>query len=338
MAEETPRIATDIDFEKVGKQTSYLNVAISTNESAYGTVTVPITIIKNGTGPTIYCSGGVHGDEYEGPIVLRKIMRQLEPSQVNGRIIIIPSVNLPAVLAGERCSPIDGLNLNRVYPGSPNGSITMTIAHYVCNAILPLCDIQVDLHSGGKTLQYIPCVIMTANPDKERHDKIFEAMKAFGAPIGLINVSLDDTGTLDSVCAEFDILKLETELGGGGIVSRDNVALAETGMMNLFKHFGIVEGEIVTPEQQNREPMRLMSVPDARCYVMSPDDGLYEPFVELDDTVEAGQPIGQVHYIQHINKDPWVTHTERSGVVLCKRPPGKASRGDNVAIIGQNLT
>ena len=69
------RIGTDIDFDKDGKQQSYLRVPISTNSSAYGTVPIPITAVKQGKGPTILITGGVHGDEYEGPIALSKLAR-----------------------------------------------------------------------------------------------------------------------------------------------------------------------------------------------------------------------------------------------------------------------
>lgn len=327
------RITTDIDFESDGKQTSFLAVPNSTNDSAYGTVTIPITVIKNGDGATILFTGGVHGDEYEGPVALMKLARTLQPEQIRGRVIVIPCLNMPALLAGERCSPIDGLNLNRVFPGERNGTITMTIAHYVAEVLCPLTDIQVDLHSGGKTLQYIPCVGMIECPDKDRDARTFDAVTAFGAPISLRDKLLDNTGLLSGVFEDKGIISLGAELGGAGMVSKEAMRIADRGVINLLKHFGIVDGEIAAPEC----PTRVVSIADLECYVMAPDDGLYEPFVELADPIESGRPIGQVHYPQHSDKEPWLTYAPRSGFLLCKRPPGWVKRGDNVAILAQDL-
>ena len=333
MSDEPTRVSCDIDFDKDGRQASYLAVANSVNESAYGTVTIPIYQFKNGDGPTIFFSGGVHGDEYEGQVALRKLAQSLDVENIRGRIIILPSMNLPSALAGKRLSPIDDLNLNRIFPGKADGSITETIAHYVCAVLLPLCDIQVDLHSGGATLDYIPCIIMNEQPtDKEREIKTHEALMAFGAPVALIAKNLDATGLFEFECDRRGILNLNAELGGAGMVRKSIVEIAETGIRNLLVHFDFEEGEIVAPEAMGREPSRLMKIPDLDHFVMAPDDGLYEPFIELGDVVEAGQAIGQVHYLQHTEKAPWVAHSKVSGTLINKRPPGKVSRGDNVAI------
>ena len=334
---DVSRVATDVDYEKDGKQVSYLGVPISTDDSAYGTVTVPITVLKNGTGPTVYLSGGVHGDEFEGPIALMKLARRLQATEVQGRIIITPCLNLPAVMAGKRCSPMDGLNLNRVFPGEPNGSVTMTIAHYVSAVLLPLCEIQIDLHSGGNTLDFIPFVQMIRSRDKDLERATLKACKVFGTPIGLLTTELDPAGNLETVCDEFGVMTIQSELGGGGTVSKTNVGYAETGASNLLKYFGVIEGEIVTPEHQGRPPMRLMQFRDTSSYVMSPDDGLFEPFFELGEGCEQGTAIGQVHYPHHVDKEPWVVSATCDGTLLSKRPPGIVRRGDNVAIIAQDL-
>ena len=334
---EPSRVVAAIDFENNGKQVSYLPIPISTDDSAYGTITIPITVIKNGDGPTIYLSGGVHGDEFEGPIALMKLARTLQASDVQGRIIITPCLNLPAVMAGKRCSPMDGLNLNRVFPGDPNGSVTEVIAYYVSSVLLPLCDVQIDLHSGGNTLDFIPFVQMIRSRDKDLERRTLEACKVFGTPIGLLTTELDPGGNLETICDELGVMTIQSELGGGGSVSKTNVGYAETGALNLLKYFAVIGGDIVTPESQGRAPMRLMQFRDTSSYVMSPDDGLFEPFFELGDSCVAGEPIGQVHYPHHIEKVPWPVHATCDGTVLSKRPPGIVRRGDNVAIIAQDL-
>ena len=339
MAQSDAPILTTVDYDKAGKQISFLGFPCSTNESAYRTVTVPIAVIKHGSGPTVLLTAGVHGDEYEGQVALMKLARSLDPGEVQGRVIIAPCLNLPAVLARQRLSPIDGLNLNGVYPGAPDGTVTQLIAHYVNTVLLAMANVHVDLHSGGTTLEYIPCVLFYdwGNPagDKDRERKILAAMKVFGAPVALLDRALDYTGNPALICAERGIVNLGTELGGAGIVSKQVVHIAERGVMNLLKHFGLVEGEIITPEQEGEPPSRLVEIMDPECYVMAPDDGIYEPFVELGDAIATGQAIGQVHYPADIDKAPRLVHAQRAGMLLGRRPPAGVERGDNVAIIAQ---
>ena len=84
---------------------------------------VPITVIKNGDGPTALMTGANHGDEYEGPIALQELAATLKPADVTGRVIIVPFFNYPAFRAGTRTSPIDRGNLNRLFPGKPAGPV-----------------------------------------------------------------------------------------------------------------------------------------------------------------------------------------------------------------------
>src|ERR1700751_4902338 len=126
-----PTLRATVDFERAGKQTGFIQVPHSAHEDAWGVIPVPIAVIANGRGPTVILEGGNHGDEYEGPIALGELIRDLDPTHIAVRLIIVPSINLPAVLAGYRTSPLDGLNLNRSFPGDPLGSPTRQIAAFV---------------------------------------------------------------------------------------------------------------------------------------------------------------------------------------------------------------
>ena len=75
--------------------------------------------------------GGNHGDEHEGPIVIGELARDLDPGEIQGRLILMPANNVHAVIASRRTSPIDGLNFNRTFPGDPEGTITQQISAYV---------------------------------------------------------------------------------------------------------------------------------------------------------------------------------------------------------------
>ena len=331
------RISSDIDFDKTGKQVSYLAVPESSNESAYGTVTIPIAVINNGAGPTLLLTGGVHGVENEAPVALINTLRDLEAEAVQGRLIIIPSLNLPAAMAGLRCSPIDGLNLNRVFPGKRDGTITEMIAHYVCEVILPMVDVVFDIHSGGTTLEYIPEVSMYLCEDPKRQQKSFELVKAFGAPICMVDQVLDETGQFSSVANERGIVNITAEMGGAGRVDPTHVAITHNGVRNVMIHLGMIEGEIMSAVDQGRSGTRYAEIIDLDGYVMCPEPGLYEPFVSLGDEITAGDSIGQIHFVDNLDKAACPVYASRSGFLLCNRPPGRVARGDNIAIVAQDL-
>ena len=142
---------TSIDFQKPGKQQGFMQVPYSHNLSGWANVMIPITTVANGIGPTVLILGGNHGDEYQGQIAAMKIARELTPDMVTGRIILIPSLNFPAARAATRLSPLDGMNMNRAFPGDPEGSATSQIAHFLTNVLFPLSDVVIDIHSGLKS-------------------------------------------------------------------------------------------------------------------------------------------------------------------------------------------
>lgn len=109
------QIYTEIDYAKTGKQLGHLEVPTSTNSAGWANQYLPVCVVKNGEGPTALIFGGNHGDEYEGPVTLVNLARWLDPAQVEGRVILVPMLNRPAVAAGTRLSAVDGRNMNRSY-------------------------------------------------------------------------------------------------------------------------------------------------------------------------------------------------------------------------------
>ena len=145
----------------------YLGVSHSDNAHAYGIIPVPIVCIRNGYGPTVLITAGNHGDEHEGPLIVRRLLNSLDTSSVSGCIIMMPALNYPAVLADTRVSPIDAGNMNRAYPGSADGTPTFSIAHFVESVLLPKCDAALDLHSGGKASEFLPCAFLVRSGSRE---------------------------------------------------------------------------------------------------------------------------------------------------------------------------
>ena len=330
---EVSKISTEADFGRDGKQIAYLKIPNSTNASGWGSLLMPITVIKNGEGPTVLFTGGNHGDEYEGPLALTKLSLELKPEQVRGRVIILPGLNFPALLAGTRLSPIDGRNMNRVFPGDRNGTITLMIAHYVYTKLLPLADVVIDIHSGGSSMIFAPCVVMHHLEDAEPMRRTLEAVMHFGTPLTLVLRELDNVGMLDTAVEAMGKIFISTELGGGAFVTPETVRLTDTGVMNMLKHFGLVEGEIVTPESQGRPPTRLMEVPESGGFLMALSDGLYEPLVEVGEEVDAGTPLGRIYSLSNFGSDPIVVKAQCSGVLITRAGRGQVRRGDTIVVI-----
>src|SRR4029079_2883822 len=122
-------------------------------------------VINNGDGPRILLTGGTHGDEYEGQVVLTRLIGQMRAEDIRGRLIVIPALNTPAAIAGTRVSPLDEGNLNRAFPGDPNGGPTWKIADYVQNHLVPMIYVWGDFHCGGASLTYRPHASTHFSPD-----------------------------------------------------------------------------------------------------------------------------------------------------------------------------
>ena len=330
------RITTTVDFEKNGLQTGFLRLPHSVHESAYGWIPIPVVSIKNGKGPTVLLNSGNHGDEYEGQVTLMKLIRELKPAQIRGRIIFLPAANFPAASAGRRTSPIDGGNLNRSFPGEANGTPTKMIAHYIDTVILPLCDYAFDLHSGGSSLMYIPSALGTIiKGETKRNAKTLELLKVFGAPIGYVatqsSQSMGGELTLSASAARRGVFTLATEMGGSGTVTPAALKIAGGGVRRILKHIGVVPGLKVAPPP----PTRLMEIAGPDYFVYTPEGGgVFEPLVELGDTIKKGQPAAAIHFSHTPWRKPEVVRFERDGVVLCKRIPGRTERGDCLFHLG----
>ncbi|WP_219988702.1 succinylglutamate desuccinylase/aspartoacylase domain-containing protein [Leucothrix pacifica] len=210
----TNPISATIDFDKDGIQHGFLRLPHSTNESAWGSIMIPITQFKNGDGPTALLSGANHGDEYEGPIALYSFAARERFDDLQGRVIIVPAMNYPAFCAGTRVSPIDGLNMNRIYPGQAKGTVTPVIADYFSQTLLPMADYVLDIHSGGKTLDFVPFAACHVLEDKAKKARCIAAMRAFGAPYELKMVEIDTAGLYDTQVESMGKVFVTTELGG----------------------------------------------------------------------------------------------------------------------------
>jgi N-alpha-acetyl-L-2,4-diaminobutyrate deacetylase len=332
-----PKVGISIDIDADGKQFGHLSIPHSRNDSGWGAVHLPIVSIKNGNGPTVTLTGGNHGDEYEGPIALLKLVRALDPARMHGRVIVIPTLNHPAVMGGMRVSPIDGVNMNRAFPGKRDGSVTQMIAHFVQEKILTRCDALFDIHSGGKTMMFSPFACYHRLADEALTQRAKAAVEAMAAPISLELVELDAEGMIDTSVEDMGKVFVGTELGGGGTSTTETVAIAETAVRNLLAHLGVIDEAPLTREARGLLPSRTMHMPDPGCYLIADDGGLYEALVDLNAEVKEGDPIGQIHFPDRPERPPVVYRAGTSGTVIGRSHKVLVGPGDFLALIAHDL-
>ncbi len=318
------RLSADIDLLADGKAHGFVRVPHAVHRSAYGWIPIPIVRIKNGDGPSVLMQAGTHGDEWEGQIGLGNLLRALEPKDLKGRLVILPSANFPAAMAGQRTSPIDEGNLNRLYPGDAEGTITQQIAYWIEHALLPGFDYSFDFHSGGSSLAYIPSALAPRHEDPARMQKVIGMLKAFGAPVSYIAAAPQGGGrTFTSASARQGVVSMGTELGGGGLVTPASLKVAEDGMRRVLAHIGLLQGPVPAAS-----PTRLTEIGGDDYYVYASDGGLFEPLVDLGAEVKAGQPAARIHFHHTPWREPDLLTFKRAGLVLCKRVPARCERGD----------
>jgi N2-acetyl-L-2,4-diaminobutanoate deacetylase len=321
---------TDLDFDRGGKQIGHLFLPHSPHDDAWGVVPIPICVIKNGSGPTVLLQSGNHGDEYEGPIALGHLIRDLDPMRIQGRLIIVPAINTPAVAAGQRVSPVDGKNLNRCFPGDATGTATEQIADYVSGILFPLADAFIDLHSGGSSLDIVPSAIIEPAPDAALMRRNINAALAFDAPMTVVLNNLGDPRTSTASSVRAGLTTVGTEMGGGGTVSANALSVCKRGIHNFLAHLGVMPaGDDAVLERHTQ----VMQIPGPPAYVYATAAGVFEPLHANGTVVQAGEPAGQIHCLTMPGRPPETLRYQISGVVFGHRQPGRVEPGNCCMVV-----
>ena len=324
-------IQPTIPLDEDGKRHGFLRLPYSRDDSAWGSVMIPITVIKNGDGPTALLTGANHGDEYEGPVALQELTVTLEPEDITGRVIIVPAFNYPAFRAARRTSPIDWRNLNRTFPGRPDGTVTEKIADYFNRTLVPMADIALDFHSGGKTLDFLPFAAAHVLDDKEQEAACVAAMEAFNAPYSVMMLEIDKVGMYDTAVEDQGKVFVSTELGGGGTATAKSIAIAKKGARNLLIHAGILSGEM------ELGPTKRLGQPDGECFTFAESDGLIEPTRDLGDPVTRGDVVARIWPVDRTGVAPVDCYAHIDGIVTTRHFPGLVKVGDCVAVVSLEL-
>ena len=319
-----------IDLDRPGKQEGSVQLNHSDDRHAYGVIPIPIGVVAadNG-GPTVLLTAGNHGDEYEGIVILQRLFHDLDPSRIRGRVIIMPSLNLPAVRAYRRTSPLDGANMNRVFGSQDISGPTREIARFVEETLITQSDYAIDLHSGGKMCEFSPCGYIYGAGDRKRLQSKLTAAHRFGAKYTVVVEG--SQGSLSAAGERAGIIMLSAELGGGRI-HRENIKIGYKGTINALAGWGFLDH---APEETETNFVQSGS---ASSSVMSPVSGVFEPLTDVGEHISAGDLVGRIHPLDALDQPVTSVNTQGSGIIIGQRTQACVERGDFLLHLGHPVS
>lgn len=246
-----------------------------------------IQIEGHAGGPRLTLLAGVHGCEYAGMAALREFIAEIDTAALNGTITAVPVVNLPAYMSRTPfVVPADGKNLNRSFPGRPEGTYSEVLAHHVFERFIRGADYLIDLHSGDVPEAIEPLVVY-------EESAVGEAARRIALAYGTEHVIMQPAaarvaaGTTSAAAADAGVPAITAEAGGNGVVERRAVAIHLRGLRNVVATLGML------PYDVERAP-RQVEHDRGWSWIYAPVGGWWQPLAELGRHVEKGEVLGRV--------------------------------------------
>jgi uncharacterized protein len=293
---------------------------------------IPITIIRGARpGPVLALIAGVHGSEYAPILAMQALPPKLDPKTLEGTVLVVHVANPPSFLARTIYYGPDGKNLNRVFPGKADGTISERIAHVLTTQVIERADVVIDIHCGDNNESLIPYTGYAADaPDPSLSERSRELALAFG--IEHINRNRrsrpveQNAGTyLQTVSVDRGKTTLAVESGELGRPAPEDVARIERGVMSVLRHLKMIDGE----------PGRVAHprFVDRRQVVTGPATGIFYPRVGRGDTVDKDQVLGRITDFH--GREMHVVHAPFAGTVFYVVATPPIQEGEPIAMIGQ---
>lgn len=331
----TKHVSVAIDWKKEGKQVGDIRVQWSDNLVPLGYHSVPIVYFNQGKGPKILLIGGVHGDEFEGPSSLMRLVQDIEPKKVTGKIIIIPALNRPAISVSERNSHLDGKNLNRVFPGKENGTPTDLISYHIEKVVLPDCDVVIDLHSGGKAYYFSPCTLVTDVADQDVLQASLAMAREFALPTLWKLGEHNDDRSVNSAAARNSVPMIAAELGGGGGSSPQWTNASVEGLYRCLKHLGVYDAMSSKDVVAGKRIERTVQTMDLKHSLNAPGRGLFDRMCKAGTYIQKGDIAGYFHWLEEPERPSLTLQFPTSGFILAHINRGMVNRGELLYLITQ---
>ena len=329
-----------IDFDRPGKH--HYQIAFHL-DSAWGYSLVPLTVVnglRQGQARTdgVAVFGGTHGNEYEGQIAVKRLCSELDESEITGRILLIPQLSESACRAHTRISPLDGVNMNRAFPGKARGSISYRIADFVKRYLFPKAGVVIDIHSGGNEAVFALCSSLHRVPDPEQQRSMVQVAKLFDTPFVFLYSRQMASGLLSDEAEDEGKIAIGGEFGFAEGATPTGIRHAFEGVRNVLRHFGMLPGDPQPIDPERGRPPRLVAAPDLTDYIPCPRDGIWEPAVVAGMDVAQGQVIGRIHDFNDHTSPSLPVYAHRAGVVIAMYFPSVCRKGLTLFVIAQDAS
>ncbi|WP_405221112.1 succinylglutamate desuccinylase/aspartoacylase family protein [Lentisalinibacter sediminis] len=259
---------------------SYQRLSWSATELFEGIPVDTPVLVMNGRypGPVLCLTAAVHGDELNGIEIVRRVLHDLDPQKLSGAVIGVPIVNLQAFRRGSRYLP-DRRDLNRYFPGNPDGSAASRIAHSFFTSIVRHCDALVDLHTGSFDRANLPQLRADL-----RDPGVVTLTQGFGATVIINSIPAD--GTLRQAATDAGIPTVTLEAGGPSRLETEEVSHGVKGIETLLNTLGMVRKVSLWGDP---EPVYYRST-----WVRANRGGILLSEVDLGRRVSAGDLLGTI--------------------------------------------
>lgn len=250
------------------------------------TVQIPLAVVHGAApGPRVAVTAGIHGAEYVSIAALRRVVMGLDPARVSGSIVAVLTAN-PAAFAKRSIyvNPIDGVNLNRVFPGKADGGPTERLARWITGTVIAGSDVYVDMHCGdmNEALVSFTGIEEIGDPEVDRRTRALA--EAYGLQYMVVGPS---PGMTTGTAASLGISAVLGEVGGQGRWPEADVALHAAGFQRLLKAAGLIDEAPASPAFET-------TVLRNEAWMRASATGYWHPAVEVGQPVRAGDPLGEV--------------------------------------------
>jgi N-alpha-acetyl-L-2,4-diaminobutyrate deacetylase len=330
-----------LDLDSPGRRDYWI---ILEHDSTWGEHYIPLTVWvgpEAEPGKGLVAFGSNHGNEYEGAVALKKLLREIAIEDVRGRIILVPVLNPAAFWCGQRESrEDDGVNLNRAFVDGAGSTpalsgITHRIAALVREYIWPRVHVVLDIHAGGEPARFALCTSFHPLDDPEQTQLIHETAAGFGTPFTLIYQNATP-GLLPLEAERLGKITVGSELGWGEAVSEDGVRFARQGVLSAAIRHRQLRSVRETAQPGVHKP-RLVSCVADECTIRAPYAGHYEPLLPCGTRVERGHIVGLLHDFARIDEEPLAIKAGVDGYVIAEAWHAPVRQGYRVLVVGSEV-
>lgn len=279
---------------------------------------IPFGVVEGAEpGPCLLVTAGVHGSEYCSIEAALRLLRT-KPERIRGTLLVLPVLNMRGFR--ERSiyvMPEDGKNLNRMFPGKPDGTTSERLANWLTTSVYPHADAYLDLHGGDLDESLTPFALFPADCEKSR-----ALATAFGLPIA---IAAGGEGYTINAAYKVGVPSLLPEISGNGLWGEEAVGDMIAGVERVMHHLGMIEGP-VRPAPQEKPLFVTMWVPAA------PVDGLWYAAKDLSQPVAVGDVLGEIRDV--FGRTLATIRSEKAGIVLYRLTSLAVNRDEALLGVG----